>query len=123
MGKSQVRHLNDDKDDNSADNLAWGTPLENMNDAIKNGKCSRGDGHVRATLTDEQIAEIRRRHTAAKINGYVPNGFNPALAAEFGIHVGTLNGLVAPRSVLRAAEDRPIRYGYRNPSTRKRKRK
>jgi len=32
-----ARHLNDDKSDNSASNLAWGTKTQNMFDAVRNG--------------------------------------------------------------------------------------
>ena len=34
---AEVRHLNGDKRDNSAGNLAWGTHAENMSDRIKHG--------------------------------------------------------------------------------------
>lgn len=33
-----VRHLNDNKNDNSLDNLAWGSKQDNLNDAIRNGR-------------------------------------------------------------------------------------
>lgn len=44
------RHLNDDKDDNRLVNLAYGTAVDNMQDALRNGtnprarqdRCSRG---------------------------------------------------------------------------------
>ncbi len=33
----EVRHLNDDKQDNRAANLSWGTRSENLHDAVRNG--------------------------------------------------------------------------------------
>lgn len=36
--KPLVRHLNDDRFDNRVENLAWGTDLDNRNDALRNGK-------------------------------------------------------------------------------------
>lgn len=39
--KPLVRHLNDVRVDNRAENLAWGTHSENVSDAARNGKASR----------------------------------------------------------------------------------
>ena len=36
-GYPEVRHLNDDPSDNSLENLAWGTQLDNVRDCIYNG--------------------------------------------------------------------------------------
>jgi hypothetical protein len=33
-----VRHLNDNRDDNGLDNLAWGTDKDNSQDAVRNGR-------------------------------------------------------------------------------------
>ena len=49
-GNQQVLHRNDDRTDNSADNLYWGTPQQNRIDSVANGvhgyskrgACSRG---------------------------------------------------------------------------------
>lgn len=48
-GLPLVRHLDDDKTNNHVDNLAWGTPAQNMQDKIRNGykrerpsHCKRG---------------------------------------------------------------------------------
>jgi hypothetical protein len=46
-----ARHLNDDKLDNRLENLAWGSQLENMADAARNGKLKAGAGGV---LTAQQ---------------------------------------------------------------------
>lgn len=37
-GEDQVRHLDDDKANNSAANLAWGTASDNMLDKVRNGR-------------------------------------------------------------------------------------
>lgn len=37
-----VRHLNDDKLDNRADNLAWGSHGQNLRDAVENGRRAAG---------------------------------------------------------------------------------
>jgi len=36
-GQRVIRHLNDDREDNRAENLAWGSDSENMYDAVRNG--------------------------------------------------------------------------------------
>lgn len=45
-----VRHLNDNPSDNRVDNLRWGSPIENVRDAIRNGTF-RG-------LKDENIRKL-----------------------------------------------------------------
>lgn len=47
-----VRHLNGDNTDNRAENLAWGTALENHQDAVRHGT-------VVLKLTEDQVREIR----------------------------------------------------------------
>ena len=40
-----VRHLDDDKENNHASNLAYGTHLDNVADATRNGRMAKGDKH------------------------------------------------------------------------------
>jgi hypothetical protein len=54
------RHLNDVKDDNRLENLAWGTPQENWEDRRKFGHANRGEHSGKAVLTDNKVREIRR---------------------------------------------------------------
>ncbi len=44
----QVRHLDGNKMNPSADNLAWGTPKENADDRERHGRTSRGSHHSEA---------------------------------------------------------------------------
>jgi hypothetical protein len=41
-----VRHLDDNKNNNAASNLAWGSAKDNALDRERNGKTSRGKNHV-----------------------------------------------------------------------------
>lgn len=52
-----VRHLNDIPSDNSLENLKCGTPKDNRDDAIRNGKKPWG-----TRLTEEQVREVKRLH-------------------------------------------------------------
>lgn len=54
------RHKDDDPDNNNLTNLEWGTQSDNVQDAIRNGGIKVGEKSHRATLTNDQIREIRR---------------------------------------------------------------
>jgi HNH endonuclease/NUMOD4 motif/NUMOD3 motif len=41
-GKSQARHLDDDRSNNHLSNLAWGSAWDNMQDKIRNGGTTKG---------------------------------------------------------------------------------
>lgn len=75
-----IRHINGDCADNRPENLVYGTQVENEADKKSHGKHVEGERHPASKLTDEMVAEIRRRHKAA------PKEFNAsATAREFGV--------------------------------------
>jgi transposase-like protein len=55
----ECRHLDGVRTNDAADNLAWGTPLQNQADRRRHGRAPIGESNPRAVLTDAQIAEIR----------------------------------------------------------------
>lgn len=57
-GNDFVRHLDDDRMNCRASNLAWGTRFDNTVDAISNGRLRSGEAHNAAFLTDDQVREI-----------------------------------------------------------------
>lgn len=57
-GSYLIRHLNDDKDDNSAVNLAWGTQVENQADTKRNGRSLSGRP---SRIAPSVLEEVRRR--------------------------------------------------------------
>jgi len=63
----EARHLDGDKDNNSYDNLMWGTPTENRHDRIRHGRNNRGEDHPMARLTVEQVKEIKNLLTEGKL--------------------------------------------------------
>ncbi len=54
-----VRHLNDIKDDNRAQNLAWGTRSDNQQDRIRNGTYQYGEKNPASFLTEDIVRRIR----------------------------------------------------------------
>lgn len=66
----QVRHLDGDKLNNAATNLAWGTPKQNHEDMDRHGRRvdNRGERAGQAKLTWERVAEIRERYAAGGIS-------------------------------------------------------
>jgi len=53
-----VRHLNGNRYDNRASNLAWGTPVENCHDAVIHAT-HKGENNGRSKLTESQVAAIK----------------------------------------------------------------
>lgn len=56
----EIRHLNGDKHDNRAANLAWGTAKENAKDRDRHGRTARGSRNGFAVLTEVDVRAIRR---------------------------------------------------------------
>lgn len=79
-GKTQVNHIDGNKENNHVSNLEWVTPSENINHAFEKGLSKRGCEHGRAKFTAEQIREIRR----ACVPGDPELGFKP-FARKFNV--------------------------------------
>lgn len=60
--RHQSRHLNGDKANNAASNLAWGTPKENADDRERHGTTSRGETCGASILDEVAIRSIRSDH-------------------------------------------------------------
>jgi len=79
-GHKFVLHKDDDRLNNRKGNLYWGTPKQNSQDAVKNGKWASGEKHYSAKLT-KQVVEYAR-------SVYKPNDSEfggRALARQFGV--------------------------------------
>ena len=57
----EIRHLDGDKTNNSASNLAWGTRKENAADRELHGKTSKGESHGLAIRTGKAKAKLERQ--------------------------------------------------------------
>jgi hypothetical protein len=77
----ECAHLNSDKQDNRAENLAWVTRSENQQHNIARGvrrhSASPGEGHHAAKLTEDRVTQIRAAVAAGQSQRKV--------AREFGI--------------------------------------
>ena len=62
-----ARHIDDDRDNNTLANLAYGTQVENNADALRNKVKPVGERHGRAVLTEKEVIAIRasKAHPAA----------------------------------------------------------
>lgn len=84
---SIVRHLDDDKANNRAENLRWGTQKQNHSDSRRNGtaSCDRiGSAHPRKREVNLRLLlEAKRRYESGETQ--------QAIAREYGIHPQTLS--------------------------------
>lgn len=79
----EVRHLNGDKLDASARNLAYGTRQENADDRDRHGRTARGSRNGAARLSGSAAAEIRSLYAAGGIT-------QEQLGRRFGVHQKTI---------------------------------
>lgn len=63
------RHLDDNPSNNHHTNLAWGLPVENSADAIRNGGLPWGEAKADARLTVDQVRAIRLDNRASRVVG------------------------------------------------------
>ncbi len=94
---SLVRHLDGSKDNDTPDNLAWGTYRENALDSVKHGTCAitrnraetvlrcSGEGSYHARLTWEQVRAIRADRMAGAAQ--------PELAARYNVKQTTISAI------------------------------
>lgn len=61
----EIRHLDGNKCNSCADNLAWGTAKDNADDRARHGRTSHGPSHGAAILLGKQKARLIREGAAA----------------------------------------------------------
>ena len=82
----EVRHLDGDKYNNAASNLAYGTRAENIGDKIAPGTVPMGELVACANLTEAEGAQIRKRRAAGETGN--------SLAKEFGVGPAQISRIV-----------------------------
>lgn len=93
-------HANDDRLDNRASNLRWGTCQENVDDAVRNGRLRNGEDHTHSIFTDEEAGAVRA------LAGRIPD---PVLAEAFDCNRRTLWSIRAGRNYPNAPSVHPSR--------------
>lgn len=76
------RHLDGNKYNNAASNLAWGSASENAKDMISHGTKLLGEKNPMAKLTAKQVQQLREKREATKMPFY-------KLAKEFNVSTMT----------------------------------
>jgi HNH endonuclease len=83
----QVRHRDGNKDDCTPGNLLYGTPAQNMQDAIRHGTIARGSRHGSVKLTAEIVRSIRKSYAAGGV-------YQRELAQRYGISVSSVSSII-----------------------------
>ena len=92
----QACHKDGNKDRDHADNLAWKTPKENMEDRDLHGRTGRGENHYAAKTTEAVVLQIRHMHAEKKhLNRHY--GAIPALAKQFGMTTSAVEDIINRR--------------------------
>jgi hypothetical protein len=84
---AEAAHLNGNRHDNRAENLAWTTPRENRFHKREHGTDNRGERHPMAKLTAVDVESIRQGRAAG-----VPRA---EMAARFGVCVNHISRITA----------------------------
>ena len=83
--RHECRHANDVPDQNTLENLCWGTRSDNLHDAVRNGKKQVGEKHHKAKLTEDQVLAIRQASGTRGLIKYLAEKFNLEESAIRGI--------------------------------------
>lgn len=71
-----VRHLDGNPANDDPKNLAWGTQAENIADAVRHGRTTRGAKNRHTKLTETEAREIKRRRAAGESGASLAREFN-----------------------------------------------
>lgn len=89
-GKSQVNHIDGNKQNNVVSNLEWVTPSENILHSFETGLNTHiGEKNIQAKLTREQVAEIKKLY----VKGGKEYGARP-LARKYGVSAPAIKAIV-----------------------------
>lgn len=70
-----TRHLDGNPENDSLENLEWGSHKENAADAIAHGTTTKGAKNARAKITEADVIEIRRRLAVGESISYIAKEF------------------------------------------------
>jgi hypothetical protein len=84
---TEVRHLDGNVNNNSLENLAWGTRQDNANDMANHGTV-KGVKNPRAVLSENQVREIKANKSES----------DEKVAAKYGVAKGTIHAIRSRRT-------------------------
>jgi len=87
-------HKEPNTNNNSLQNLYWGTPKQNALDRIKDLHSPKGMKAHTSKLTDEMVLDIRKRYGRNGVGGLS----TVALSKEYGVMPSTINCIVNKRT-------------------------
>ena len=93
-GRIQVRHLDNDKSNSRADNLAWGTHKENAQDRVRAGTSAAGERNPWAKLTASEVAQIRALAADEWVDAAGTEWIESEVAEFFGVTVANIRLIV-----------------------------
>lgn len=79
----EARHLDGNRRNNRADNLAWGTHKQNQEEMVAHGRSTPGSKNGHSKLTETHVAEIKRLYRA----GWTQVAIAAASEELFGVKV------------------------------------
>jgi len=96
MGGLEVRHLDGDKENNSSENLEWGTQKDNADDRERHGKTARGENNRGGgnKLTMAEAKEIKA-HLASGLT-------HKFIASKYGVSIALVSFIKSGREWRRA---------------------
>lgn len=93
--KPCVNHLNSIRSDNRVPNLAWATYQENSKHSFTTtAHNNRGQNNSNATLTDNQVLEIRSKYTYGRKSKHDPGESKPKIAKRYNVSVSVIKKVV-----------------------------
>jgi hypothetical protein len=85
------RHLDGNRKNNAAENLAWGTPKQNNADKIAHGTTTAGERNPMSKLNHSDVLEMRRLRNGSGASF-------AAIASDFGVSTMTAHRAITGKS-------------------------
>lgn len=93
----EVAHEDGTRTNNHYTNLSWKTPKANQADRKRHGTYVDGEAAYSAKLTDNDVADIRRRYSAGGARYVGASVTMQALAEEYGVSIAQISRIVNVR--------------------------
>jgi|GEM_PF-1172482 len=95
VGFDDVNHKNSNRSDNSVNNLEWVSKSQNTLHAFREGnKSVHGDKNPCATLTNDQVREIRANYQFGKVSKVLGTPTKQDIADQYGVSFYVIKRLV-----------------------------